>query len=144
MRSEKTETTTTKNGICVKCRAELPHGNFLIDAANNQTAWCNVCRLAAAEKWGVDADLVELTYGLYLVEQRTKAEIRLIVSTQVNEGQEPGQASKNLEIAIRHQDSVKHHRVSTFLNEVLTLYRLDYFNAVGVTPVESLAPVVEA
>lgn len=124
----------TKDRTCVKCRTTLPGSNFQIDAAQNPTAWCNVCRAASAAKWGIDESLVEITYGLYVFEQSVKAEVNLMARTLVLQGDETPDTAKFVADVISNLNKIMHHRISTALNRFLTAYRAEFYTAVGLAP----------
>lgn len=127
----------TRDRMCVKCRAQIPTSNFQIDAAQNPTAWCNVCRAASAAKWGVDESLVEITYGLYVFEQSVKAEVNFMVRTRVQQGEETPETAKFVADVISNMGKIMHHRISTALNGFLASYRAEFYSAVGLAPLEN-------
>ena len=128
---------TTKNGICVKCRRELPGGNFKADPAGNPSAWCNACRSTAKAKWDVEEDLVEATYSLFAFEQGIKAEISVLTASREAAGEYPPGTKETVAVVMRNLDGLKHHRIASSLKAFLAQYRRDYFKAVGVDLLET-------
>lgn len=131
---EVAEPKSTNQGVCVKCRRQLPASSFAADITGQMGAWCAVCRAECAHKWGVDPDLVEWVRCFYVLDQNLKKEAETVLQARISMGQAKLADMAGLRSKIEGRDRLRYSRIPERVRTVMQEYRAAFFYGIGMDP----------
>ncbi|MEO7959862.1 MAG: hypothetical protein ABIW76_24550 [Fibrobacteria bacterium] len=125
---------------CVRCETVKPSSLFRINAAGKHTAWCESCRLDTAERYKIEADLVEMAHALYVLELANIKEARTVSGNNVAAGKESRAALALLETEIRRFETQRIHRLQYHAGKIALDCRNQFYGLVKMAPPEITVP----